>query len=186
MLYLPKFSMQTYRSSAVGFVGAFGGSEYSEVVAIPMQFYTRDPKTTAFYVGHSFVTRGIIFLFASISMVFGWSRFAKIFPDVVGFYFITMIDFVLRPFAGHPKPDNSMSHILPTAHSYFYATLVIKESCTFSRDSSFGKCLFPSHYPSFFVVIESFSYKFVREIGQRFFGPSIHSATLKLPSGIVK
>jgi hypothetical protein len=178
--------MKSFCSFAILFVCSFSGSKCSEVVPISVQLNSCNPETSCFNVSYALIPRSVVLLLSSVSMILRRSRFAQIFPAIVSFKSISMIDFVFRPFAFFKHPDKSMRKIFFAADSYFDAPLVVQTPCYVTNSRSSRKFNFPKQLPGMAIVQKSVSDEFGREILVGFFGASIHGLLIKLYSGIVK
>lgn len=181
-----KRSVQALCSNAISSMSFFGRSEKAQVLSLAVQLNARSKFSSAFVKANAFVTRSVVFLRSAVSMVLRRGRFAKIFPLIVKFFPVAMIDFIRRPCSGHPHPNNSMCKIFFVVDTYFYSLLIVKTSSFFAYGPARRKCFLPRQKPLDRIVIEKLSYVFRREVAKGVFGTAFHNAALNLCSGVVK
>ncbi len=73
-----------------------------------IDFYFRAPSPVTAIPRDTIVPRGIIDAHGAVPSVYGLRNLSQIAPAVVGFDAVGVIDDVIRPAAGHPRPSRSV------------------------------------------------------------------------------
>jgi hypothetical protein len=154
--------LSSFASSCIGFFGRF---KDAKVMPLAVNFDAGNVELTGLsgYKRDSFVSCGVVFLLASISMVFGRRGSSQIAPTIVRTVFVDVVDFVSWPLARHQQPNDAVGHVFTTVYSYFHAI-----SITIARNLS-GLCLsakwiFPPQNAGFWIVIKSVLYAELRKV----------------------
>lgn len=164
LFVLGPFAMQLSGGFAACCISFFGRFESAKVVALPVKFDSGDIETSTFNKGHAFVTACVVSLRTTVSVVLRRCRFAQVFPAVVRFYFILVVDFFRRPAAFHPHPNNAMGEVVLASDPNFNASLVIASARYSSDRSALRQGHFPAQFASFRCVIEYLANKCWREV----------------------
>lgn len=187
MLYefCPIFSVQFFSSRTVGSISRFGSFKRAEIIPLPIKFDASNKFAAALVKAYAFVAGRIILLFAAISVILRGRSFAEIFPPVIRFYFVKMVNFKFWPFSSHVYPDDSMGKIIFVFNPYFYAALVIENACDSSDWRSPRQPFFPDQYSRFLVVVKNFADEIRRQIVMRIFMSS-HAGSYRACGSFVK
>lgn len=108
---MSKFSIFFYRSFLVSFMRCFCSWESAEIDP----GYARYPAFGPAIPKRSRQPRAIAIGYTLISHILRMSCFAKIAPSVVSSIAVDMIDNIVRPLSGHPKPRKAMDVIISFA-----------------------------------------------------------------------
>lgn len=159
------FTVKFFSELANSFVGFFCRFKAApEIVTFSIQFNARNIATAFLIETNTFVSRGVVFLWASIAMVLRWSSLSQILPTVIRFYFVAVINFFFGPLVGHPNPYDAMCKVVFTSDSDFNSPLVVQGTRNFPYRRPLGKRLFPAQFASLWIIIKDFSYNYRRKI----------------------
>jgi hypothetical protein len=148
------------------------------VVPFAIQLDASNIQLAFFIKCDALKSRCVVFLHATISMVFRRRSFTKIFPTVIRPIFVYMIDFFSWPGSCHPKPNNSMCKIVMPPNTYFNSALIINRSGGISDMNTFRQHSFPCQASGFWSIIKDTAHKICANIVMRIFVPSFHKPNL--------
>ena len=183
----PFFSVDFYRGFAPSSVSIFSRRKVPDVNVLfsisGFYVYRSQPFLFAVVETHAFIARFVIFLSATISVILRRRSVAQIFPSVVRLVFISVIDFVFRPFASHVQPRKAMGHILMAVDSDFDSAFFLFGTGGFACGISLGQCDYPSKNSGQRIVVQNRFEIFLRQIAQRIFVASCH-VLLLIPGAV--
>lgn len=131
--------------------------------------YGCKPFLSGVVKAHAFITASIVFLSSTVSMILGRRGFSKIFPLVIRFIFIDMVNFIFGPLSSHPHPNNTVRKIVFTLDSDFNAPLIIRPSRYFSDSSPLRKLNCPAQKASTFIIFKKLLNKRCWQVVMRIF-----------------
>ncbi len=126
---------------------------------------------------HAFEPARVVNWGSAVAQVLGRSCFAQIFPSIVRFVLVLVVDFKFGPFACHPKPNQSMREIVSPINDNSNMTLHSGRT----GDAAFGfsgRSAYVGEQSRFGIIIEDRSHVLSREIGVGIFVSSGHAGTL--------
>ena len=173
-------------SNTISFVGFFGCGKASKIVPLSMYFDTRYVKIFSRRFTDTFVTRAVIALLTSVTMVLRRSSLAQINPTIVRLVFVYMIYFKFGPSAFHIKPSQTMGHVFFTFYSYFYTTFGLLPASNFSRVSASAQRFYPNKFTRTWIVAEHRAQFFCSQVLMRIFRPTFHGVQVNPVGGFVK
>lgn len=143
------------------------------MIAFSMKLYTSNIAVDVTGKAHTFVTGGIIFLLASITMVLRRGGGSQIFPHIIALITVYMIYFILRPTPFCVQPRQAMRHINLTMYAYLNSSFSLQMASAASLYDSSRKSFSPGKNPCFRVIMQNFPNVFSGQVLQRVFMSSL-------------
>lgn len=174
MLQLSKFTVQTNYDFATRFVRSFGGFESVKTMVFAIYANIRIPTIVIGIPKNALIPRLVVALDFTVALILRRGCMSQIFPSVVSGVMIAVIDLVFWPFAGYPKPYDSVHQISLVVYTYSEISESAYVVCDTSRFNVVTRGFFPTQNACTPIVKESIPNKFGSKIVMRIFRSAFH------------
>jgi hypothetical protein len=164
MLNLSPFPDHSFGEFASRLVSFFRGAKTTDVISFFINFYMSN-KSSRSELADAFISSSAIFGRSAVLVILRGCCGTQVFPFIIRWVTINVVDFVFRPSACHVKPSKTVSHVLFIFYAYLYSSSRLRESGQPSSNASLGKCDFPLKQSGGLTIMQDRSHVFGGKIG---------------------
>lgn len=152
-----KFAKEFFFRFPASFSGIFNLVKNTKMIICPISPYVGSPFLGRLAPSNTFNSRCVGVNSANIHHVLGFAYFPKVFPPIVAWVLIYVVNLIGRPFTSHYSPCNSMRFVKTAFYADQNTTFRGFTSGNIANMNSLAVSFFPKQQSRFWVIIKHFT-----------------------------